>query len=124
MHCLAKRPKKNKNTFDSIVICYFCLGCFTGQCGLFQKCDPNPQCWTSPFMEKKIKKKILKFSVKFFYHIFFGYQRSTSNLESDCKNLRCLVNPNLKFIYRYYYNTTSHLTWKCVISEKLATWQG
>jgi hypothetical protein len=29
--------------------------------------------------------------VKFFFQIFFGYRGSRSNLESDCKNLGCLV---------------------------------
>jgi hypothetical protein len=37
------------------------------------------------FRKKKLEKKIRKFSVNFFFHIFLGYRCSTANLESAYK---------------------------------------
>jgi hypothetical protein len=48
----------------------FFFRCFTRQCGLFQKTDPNTQCWTSHLAHKSGQKTIFSMNTERFINFY------------------------------------------------------
>jgi hypothetical protein len=88
----------------------FFLGCFTRQCGLLQKTDPNTQCWTSHFTEFVWNK-----------FIFVKKIEKLGRSKNSCKNYEFISSANSKTVYScvscHKYCASIHFCFHFVISE-------